>query len=97
MVCEVFTTKCSNLKIELDHEGTVQALDNTSLGVNPGNCNGAYPENPENNEEDNFEEVPISIVGHLEKHKLSCAERIYGLEKYGWGSLARSMAFVQLM
>lgn len=41
---------------------------------------GAYPKNTNDDEEDDFEEMPIPIVGNLEQYKLARSEWIHGLQ-----------------
>jgi hypothetical protein len=37
------------------------------------------PENPQNHKENDLEEVPIAVIGHLKEYDLASAERVHGL------------------
>lgn len=83
MILQELSPERSDLEVELDHQSAVETLQAfTSIHIDEEGSDGGEtdPKSTDDDEENYLKEVPVSIVGDLEKHKFSRSEGVHGGE-----------------
>jgi len=78
MVCKIFASEGSDLEIKLDYKGPIKTLRRKNERGQASD-DQSYSKYAQNDKEDDFKKMPVTVVSDLEQYQFSSTERIHGL------------------
>ena len=78
MISKELAPERGNLKVEFDHQSPVETLYFCQM-IQEKKGQGTNPKDTYDDEEDDLEEMPVSVIRDLEEHKFPGSERVHSL------------------